>query len=250
MGDEAKWNAGFEKFRAAKPRGSFAEYYVADIVTKIRAGREHTSLGAQLLSKTPGKEVDFATAGERTFKSLSRNADLKADQRVIDYGCGSLRVGLHFIRFLNPDNFMGLDVTTDFIDIGKELIGRQLLDEKRPRLAAISEGSLSGAEAFGADLVYSTAVCCHVHPDELPAYFGNLRRLAAKKGATLLFNGMMADRPVRYRKTGWAWPLERYIELLKPLTFVGTESEREVSDYRAEVADLTWGMMKFRSGGI
>ncbi len=39
---------------------------------------------------------------------------------LLDVGCGSLRGGLHFIRFLDPGHYYGIDARRDLIDAGIE----------------------------------------------------------------------------------------------------------------------------------
>jgi len=243
---EAKWDAGFEKFVEKNPGATFAEYYVAGALSKIRDGRELATLGPSLRPHKNGLTADYHTAGSSTFRRYRKLTSLKPEQKLIDYGCGSLRIGQHFIQYLEPNHYFGLDVTRDFIAIGEGLLA-SLVEEKRPNLAAIGPASLAAAEAFGADVVYSCAVCCHVHPTEADAYFGNLRRLAGKSGAVLAFNVMMAPAPVRYHKSGWARPLDYYVDHLSPLRFVGKHYEERIVDERSSAGELSGMVLEFHN---
>ena len=60
------------------------------------------------------------------------------DSILIDYGCGSLRVGAHFIRYLDPGCYFGLELAEGLYEIGQEVIGRELLDGKFPRFGFVS----------------------------------------------------------------------------------------------------------------
>jgi SAM-dependent methyltransferase len=194
------------------------------VAQNLSEGASHHSLGINL---TGGR--DFWEAGASKAARYLRESAVKPAARVIDYGCGSLRIGAHFIRFLDPGNFVGLDVTDDFYEIGKTEIGADLLREKRPRFGVISEAEIVQNEGFDADLVYSNAVCYQVHPDERGVYFGNLARLAHKPGAQVMFNCMLADPPVRYSHRSWAWPLATYKEALRDLECVSVRSSRDVA---------------------
>src|SRR5262249_41100784 len=153
--------------------------------------------------------------------------------KVVDYGCGSLRIGGHFIRFLDPDRYYGLDVTDGFFEMGRELIGHDLITQKRPRFAVIDVASLTDATAFGADIVLSSAVSYHVHPSETAIYYGNLQRLAAKPGARLFFDVSISDVPLRNKS--WCWPLDFYIQSLPELTFINMDG----GVYRQEGANFS-----------
>src|SRR5262249_50184115 len=99
-------------------------------------------------------------------------------------------------------------------------------------------------ETFGADLVYSNAVCYQVHPDERGTYFGNLSRLARKPGAQVMFNCMLASEPVRYSHRSWAWPLESYKDALNGLEFVSAKHSREKKAHVVRAA-----VLQFRRAG-
>ena len=246
----ADWEERFAKYRKKHPGATFAEYYVAQAVAKIQKGRPMASFGPLLRDDAQkGAPLEFEDAGRSGFRRYAALASLAPEHRVVDYGCGSLRLGLHFMLRLAPGNYFGLDVTRDLIEMGENLIGGELLTEKKPRLATIEEG-MAKATAFGADVVISNAVSYHVHPVETGAYFANLRSLAGKPGAILVFDVMIADRPVRYNGGGWAWPLEFFVEQLKPLSFVAAHGRRPVTDKRALVAEITGTTLEFRTQTI
>jgi hypothetical protein len=212
---------------------SFAEYYAHKLHRGISAGARHYSLG-------PNLRDDSWKVGEEKARYYFRAMSLKSGDRVIDYGCGSLRIGRHFIRFLEPGGYYGLDVISGFYEIGTQLVGEGLVREKQPRLAVISDDSIADAERFEADHVFSGAVCVHVHPDETQAYFRNLDRLVTKPGARLFFNAAVADEPMRFRYDSWAWPLSFYEKALAKLEFVGASvgNEHEKEGHRVRYANL------------
>jgi SAM-dependent methyltransferase len=59
---------------------------------------------------------------------------LKPHHRLLDIGCGSLRGGVHFIRYLNEGNYVGIDSNSSLLDAGYnvELLGCGL-QERMPR---------------------------------------------------------------------------------------------------------------------
>jgi hypothetical protein len=219
---EAKWNEGFKKFLSKNPDATFAQFYAHRVRTKIDKGQSHSTLGGDILDPKHG-EIEFAEAGRKRFRSIRKMTGLRSHHRLVDYGCGSLRIGYHAMLYLDPGHYFGLDVTNDFIDMGKELIG-DALTERQPHLAAIAPKSLAAATAFGADFVLSSAVAMHVHPDEAATYYGSLQSLASKPGARVYFSVRLADKPERFAQSGWAWPLQFYIDSLPQLAFVGKTS--------------------------
>lgn len=247
-GREAGWDKGFENFRKKYPSATFAEYYVKLARQTVQSGKAHPTLGKKLNTNRSdrGADREFREAAQVAFDAYRRLADFQSQSRVIDYGCGSLRLGVHFIEYLDPGNYMGLDVTRDFIDIGIDLVGRDLIREKAPRLDAITEVSVATAAAFEADYVISNSVSFHVHPDELETYCSNLARMTSKPGGILLFNAKLSAAPTRYSMRGWATPLEDFTEWLKPLTFIGARYRQEIQDYRSKVVPIDAAILEFR----
>jgi len=205
-------NRRFLEYRERNPGRTYAQWLHDAAVAHVRTGTAHATLGGNL------NHGEWWEAGRGAYNRYTKLFGITPDSKVVDYGCGSLRIGAHFIRDLNPGNYFGLDVTTALIETGKEIIGQEMVAEKKPEFGPIDEASLEKAAAFGADLVCSTAVCYHVHPDEAPVYFGNLARLAGKPGATLAFDVSLSDEPVP--EHALSMPIGYFIEQLKPLEFV------------------------------
>jgi SAM-dependent methyltransferase len=224
----------FLKWREANPGKSYAQYQTGNGLRSLERGDDHATLGPKLR-----RYGNWWDAGTATFARLQRLSNLREDSRVLDYGCGSLRIGGHFIRYLRPEHYFGLDVTDGFYEMGKDLIGAQMMADKRPRFAVIGEASLADGAAFGADIVISSAVSYHVHPTETAIYYGNLQRLAARPGARLLFDASISDVPLRNKS--WCWPLDFYVQSLPELRFVGMDGGR----LRDEGANFAMGVLQF-----
>jgi cyclopropane fatty-acyl-phospholipid synthase-like methyltransferase len=223
--DWTKADEGFEKFKRKNPGATHADYYARRMRKRVASGHSHATLGGKL-KRAEGEKVAFAEGGRTNFESFHKMMKLEPRHRLIDYGCGSFRIGLHAMNYLDPGNYFGLDVVADFIDIGRELVGAETLAARKPRSAVITPESLAEAEAFRADAVMSIAVAIHVHPDETQTYYRNLARLASKPGAVLFFTVHLAERFERVGRMGFAWPLQFYKDQLPDLEFVGESDER------------------------
>ena len=77
---------------------------------------------------------EWKEIGRLQFDFLVKQG-LKPCHCFLDIGCGALRGGVHFIRFLDRGNYLGIDKEAMLIDAGiyKEL-GRELHAEKAPEL--------------------------------------------------------------------------------------------------------------------
>ncbi len=59
---------------------------------------------------------------------------LQPDHNFLDVGCGSLRGGIHFVRYLEPGRYCGLDLQQPLLDAGRKELDAAGLDPASARL--------------------------------------------------------------------------------------------------------------------
>lgn len=131
----------------------------------------HTALpcpGELLVEEHHSNYGEPWAGGRDVFEFLAKSSHLKPNARVLEIGCGTLRVGLHFIRYLAPDHYHCLerDELSLMAAFRYELPSQGLL-HKRP---LIVKGEDMEFSRFGSgvvyDLIYASAVFLHM-PDKL-----------------------------------------------------------------------------------
>jgi trans-aconitate methyltransferase len=140
------------------------------VLDALSGKRKHASLGPKLVE---GSE-DHA---HKRFDELVAQG-IKPSDTVVDYGCGTLRLGVRFIDYLDADRYVGLDIDDRIIAAGRDHLRADLVEAKRPVLEVISPQSLARA------WIFSNGVLPHVPPDHLNAYFTNLARLVVRPGSS------------------------------------------------------------------
>jgi len=192
-------NRRFENWRRKSPTKKFREFYAEVVELGLRRGEKHPSLGFNL----PRKPF-----GESGFSELRRlvESGLTADDVYVDYGCGTLRVGVHIIKFLNPGNYWGFDAEA-ILREARHLIGDELITEKAPRLLAISRESVLEAAAKKPRMVCSYGVVLHVHPDELSEYFFNILTIIKSGGQAIISGKWSEGETLQYSAQTWAHSL-------------------------------------------
>ena len=152
------------------PSTSYAAFMMERVAGAVAKGAGHNSLGSNIVR--PNGETG-RVLGRRGKQSPPAHevVDLKGTERVCDYGCGSLRIGAHFIKRLPPAHFYGVDVVDTFFEIGKTLVG----DEHHGREDAAARRHLARRGEEGRRIPAGraptrAAVCLHVHPDEFETY--------------------------------------------------------------------------------
>ncbi len=98
------------------------------LAERLRAGHRHPTLGYH-----PDRgDADWWQAGQARFSKMIETFGIAPQDRVIDYGCGTLRLGGHFMRYLDRGGYFGLDVAQDLITMGRELVGEDVIADRAP----------------------------------------------------------------------------------------------------------------------
>ena len=85
---------------------------------------------------------------------------LSPHHRLLDVGCGSLRGGVRFVRYLDRGNYYGLDINASLIEAGKEELAQQGLVGKQPNLLVNDKFEMA---RFGVSFDYAIAVSVFTH---------------------------------------------------------------------------------------
>ncbi|MGQ9427199.1 class I SAM-dependent DNA methyltransferase [Gilvimarinus sp. F26214L] len=108
---------------------------------------------------------------------LSRK--LKPQHRMLDIGCGTLRGGQHFIRYLKPGGYHGTDISAKAIAFARQFVEENGLADKKPQLL-LSTGKDLKFQEFGNqtfDFILAQSVFTHLKPEHIRECFQNIGRL-------------------------------------------------------------------------
>lgn len=217
--EPADFDKRYQNWLEDNPDGLFSEFFDSYHVPKILAGARHASLGTNL------QRGDWETAGEgglaltrRIWSAITGQVDLPRDLTVCDFGCGTLRIGAHFISHLEPGRYLGLDVSAALIGMGQENFA-PLIAEKCPQFAVLNRDFAPG-DVPPADLIVAYNVACHIHPDEEAEFYRRLKTIAARPGALIFLHVMIYPQPLRYQESGWADTRQSFVARMAPFELV------------------------------
>lgn len=105
------------------------------------------------------------TVGQLQFNLLVREG-LEPHHRLLDIGCGSLRGGVHFIRYLDAGRYTGIDKSAERLTAGRDVeLPRAGLVDKRPVLEIVDDFDFA---RLGQTYDYAVALSLFTHlPIEL-----------------------------------------------------------------------------------
>ncbi len=76
--------------------------------------------------------------GKLQFEFLV-NKGLNPGSYLLDVGCGSLRGGIHFIRYLEAGHYFGIDISEELLQAGRQELKRSDLTKKNPNLVQMAD---------------------------------------------------------------------------------------------------------------
>ena len=117
--------------------------------------------------------------------TLLKEQGLVPSNQLLEIGCGPLTGGIPIINYLEPGNYVGIDVRNSVLDISWREVGRAGLSAKNPRLICSSSfGSRElGDQKF--DFIFSFSVLFHLSDEILGSYFAAVRSRLKSTGICL-----------------------------------------------------------------
>ena len=183
-------------WRLQNPGHTPEEYYASMIRRQIGGGHFHPAIGRTARAVRTRSEL----------LDILLKHGLQPSHCVVDYGCGSFRLGTPLIAYLEPDKYWGLDVVEDFMRIGMELMDPALDATKRPNALLINPANLARIRAAAPDFIVSWHVCSKVPPARLHDYFGKIIGLMGPRTLVLVH---FPETKRRRRQSRFSWSESR-----------------------------------------
>jgi SAM-dependent methyltransferase len=145
---------------------------------------------------------DFMSASQF---ALLFQLGLREEHRVLDFGCGSLRLGRLLIPFLNRGGYYGVDPNAWLIDAGvAHELGWAAIDVKMP---SFNHSSSFRADVFGCrfDFLMAQSIVTHTGPDLARTLLASVPR-ALNPSGLFLFSYVRDDSMKVEPTNGWHYP--------------------------------------------
>ena len=101
----------------------------------------------------------WSELGQLQFEFL-KQFGLQSHHKLLDIGCGSLRGGIHFIKYLDRGNYYGLDINASLIEAAKLEVKQELLEDKTPHLLVDDQFSI---DKFGEKFDFMLSISLFTH---------------------------------------------------------------------------------------
>lgn len=165
----------------------------------LEAYSQHTDIRVETDSQSAVGGM-WEEIGTLQFEFLiTRN--LKPHHRMLDLGCGTLRGGRHFIRYLQPGNYYGIDISPKAISYAKQLVQLEGLSDKRPQLLVSDNKDLKFTEFSGQrfDYILAQSVFTHLKSEHIRECFEHISSIM-KENSAFYFT---YNEGKKYQQTGF-----------------------------------------------
>lgn len=149
-----------------------------------------------------GPPEDYDLVAAMCFGLLT-SLGLRGRHRLLDVGCGSLRLGRLLIPYLNEGNYHGLEPNQWLVDDGIAMeIGKDILTIKKPSFYFTdSVGAIGKQGQF--DFAIAQSIYSHCGPDLLAKHLLETHEALAAGGALV---ATFVNGPADAGETGWVYP--------------------------------------------
>lgn len=119
--------------------------------------------------------------GRHQFKYLVK-CGLEPENYFLDVGCGSLRGGVHFIRYLKEGHYFGIDKDKDLLDAGRDVeLKRYNLSKKNPILVQMRDFNFKSLnQKF--DYALAQSVFTHLKEKDIRKCLTEIEKVLVKGG--------------------------------------------------------------------
>ena len=157
---------------------------------------EYYAAGMKTFTATDPKEAiggRWEEMGNHQFEYLVEKG-LRPESTLLDYGCGSLRGGLHYINYLEERNYFGVDISPEILEAGKKFLQEEELEYKNPTLKMVNDLNFEDFEGKTFDFILAQSVLTHMPQNNIEMCLKNVRKVMDKD--TIFFATFFMDDKV------------------------------------------------------
>jgi SAM-dependent methyltransferase len=128
---------------------------------------------------------------------------LRPSHKLLEIGCGPLQAGAPLIRFLEPGNYTGVDISAERIAAAQEVIRRFDLEGRNPQLVLSDDFGLDQLQGASFDRIWSFHVVIHFSAAAVARYMEAVAALLKPDGIGWFSAWVTPEREDFNRRGSW-----------------------------------------------
>ena len=164
--------------------------------------------------------------GKLQFVYLTSHG-LEPNQTLLDFGCGSLRGGLHFIEYLERGNYIGVDISAEILESGRAFLKEAGLEAKEPVIQLSSGLTFDDFDGRQFDFILAQSVLTHMPREDIDVLLQHVSKVMHSETVFFATYFQSDDYKHSSERTNFHYPTEQLCELATKHELVATH----VTDY-------------------
>ncbi len=119
----------------------------------------------------------------KDYFSFMEAHGLKPEHRVLDFGCGYGRVAIPLLKFLEPANYVGTELSDKRVALAEQWVKREGLEDKKSLFVVSTDNAMPYLEDSSIDVVWTLSVFTHMPEKELHEVLDTFYRVLRPEGA-------------------------------------------------------------------
>ena len=170
---------------------SYAEYY-ADRMNRI-------------VTRNPSWGLNL---NKRFQLDYLQRCGMQPASTLLDYGCGAMAAGIHFIGFLDVGKYVGVDISSGVLQEGMRRLQQSGLARQEAQLKHLEGGlaAVVGDRKF--DFIWAQSVLTHMPPDDILALLIEIRRHMHRQSQFFATFARTNSKPIQKQFKDWYYSRE------------------------------------------
>jgi ubiquinone/menaquinone biosynthesis C-methylase UbiE len=123
--------------------------------------------------------------GEYHAEYLKRHG-LQPTHRILDFGCGYGRTAIPLLRYLEPGNYVGVELSAARARLAREFVEIEKLEDRRPKFIVSDDTHLRYLNDKSIDAFWAQSVFTHMPEDDSAEVLKALHRVLKPDGFAIL----------------------------------------------------------------
>lgn len=161
------------------------------------------------VEKNISENPEWKSNIEKSYQlDFLKSQGLQPNMKFLDYGCGPLSAGIYFVEYLEPNKYVGVDISKKVLEIANKRVQKFGIEKKFPEIIQLKENSFQILSRYVFDFIWSNGVFSHTPPHDTKKIVKNLINLLHKNSIFLFSFGLAEEKTYQRNFKSWRYDLK------------------------------------------